>query len=662
MAVLSEPAYPKESAALPVKKQISESSKPFFFAKNSVKSISENVIFKLPDFFALPKGQVTPQSIWDFKAKFGEPHGEDYKDNQLIYQRTPILRGAVQKYVDAVTGNGFSFKVEDELIKEEIEKYAKDINLNAIIQMIVRHRLVYGNAYVEVIGNADGLAIRDPTRIYVQRDKFGNILKFNQVFNNKLKTTPDVSFEPNEIAFFYSDKISDSPYGISMIETLRVTLERKLNLEKDIALLLERKANQPYHVQIGAYPEYQANQADVDNFVNELQALSNTNEWVTSDLVKISSIKFDGIVDKFTQPLQHLEQQIFYGTQVPAVLMGMANIPEGLAKEQRAMWDLNVRSIQEDIEKELMIKVFSRRWPEQEIDMIWGLQTEAERQAEVTKLNELLKLPSVPEEIKLAAYKKMSQLLELDVDVDSIELPEEPTEQPYNPFNASGNRTRDTNKEDVEVTPEMLAYISELSKLNPLRLDLQTKYYNKDSIKEAVGWNPHPFNRIIIQFLERENFSDIKYLTISQRSDLRNILKGAVRNEWSIPTIRSKIEQKLGKVILTELTNEYLDRNGTRPGKEELEHLKDQISSRAETIARTEIIRASNGSAMKAYEASNVVESWQFLTAQDERVDDEICTPQNLKEFPLGAGPIPPLHSNCRCVVLPVLKERTKLN
>lgn len=90
----------------------------------------------------------------------------------------------------------------------------------------------------------------------------------------------------------------------------------------------------------------------------------------------------------------------------------------------------------------------------------------------------------------------------------------------------------------------------------------------------------------------------------------------------------------------------------------------------ATRITRTEVLRVSNQSTIDAFEESGVVEGKQWLTAPGA---DEICAEYEGKivydlkgnfyssenEFQDGD---PPIHPNCRCVVIPVLTGEKKLN
>lgn len=88
--------------------------------------------------------------------------------------------------------------------------------------------------------------------------------------------------------------------------------------------------------------------------------------------------------------------------------------------------------------------------------------------------------------------------------------------------------------------------------------------------------------------------------------------------------------------------------------------------TQAERITRTEVITVSNQAAIDAWKQSGVVEGKEWVTTEDDRTDDQ-CAKMNGKvvglekdfygketEFDTGD---PPLHPNCRCVVVAVVAD-----
>lgn len=79
---------------------------------------------------------------------------------------------------------------------------------------------------------------------------------------------------------------------------------------------------------------------------------------------------------------------------------------------------------------------------------------------------------------------------------------------------------------------------------------------------------------------------------------------------------------------------------------------------KADRIARTELSYVQNKAAMNKYEEAGLDE-YEILSAHDERTCP-ICSKMNGKRFKLSEAEAgvnyPPLHSNCRCAVLGVIK------
>lgn len=120
----------------------------------------------------------------------------------------------------------------------------------------------------------------------------------------------------------------------------------------------------------------------------------------------------------------------------------------------------------------------------------------------------------------------------------------------------------------------------------------------------------------------------------TDRDKLIDIITDGLQSGKSVPEIRGMIQADFG----TEYTK-----------------------MQAQRITRTEVIRASNQAALDAYEQSGVVEAKQWLTAGA----TDKCAQYEGKIIPLNKNFYsdtdefkdgdPPLHPNCKCVVLPVL-------
>jgi len=174
-----------------------------------------------------------------------------------------------------------------------------------------------------------------------------------------------------------------------------------------------------------------------------------------------------------------------------------------------------------------------------------------------------------------------------------------------------------------------------------------TEQEGKEALK-LIGLDPDDFevdSPGIQEFLKTNTRRFSKTITEKTSNDLRVLLSAGLEEGEGIDELTTRIE-------------EY-------SGFEEF---------RAERIARTETIRAQGATEREAWKESGVVASAIWYTALDERVDDD-CSVLHGKEVELdesflseddltdmgldsydGAIDSPPLHPNCRCTLLPVIK------
>ena len=145
-----------------------------------------------------------------------------------------------------------------------------------------------------------------------------------------------------------------------------------------------------------------------------------------------------------------------------------------------------------------------------------------------------------------------------------------------------------------------------------------------------------------------------------------------VHNERAVAWLGSttrKFAKDITETTLAAITGELQE--AYRLG-ESIPQIRDRIRSvfqeasktRATTIARTEIINASNAGLLETYRQADVAQK-RWLTARDERVDSicwehQVAGPIGLEEsFPSGHT-APGAHPRCRCVIQPVVGAKSR--
>lgn len=209
----------------------------------------------------------------------------------------------------------------------------------------------------------------------------------------------------------------------------------------------------------------------------------------------------------------------------------------------------------------------------------------------------------------------------------------------------------------------------------------------EDKLKQYIGTIGKGFLDHLDQEVKKDYFSDQEdNLVVKAQLDFTPLLNGlaSLAGNEALKLINSDdvyvpfnykdvIEENVKKFAtsLIDTDKEHLTRlldQGLEEGKSVAEirrtiteEFPEYTNNQAQRVTRTEVMRTSNQAALDAWEQSGVVEGKQWITygATDEcaKYDGDIVTLKGSfyssdNEFQDGD---PPLHPNCKCVLLPVL-------
>jgi len=136
--------------------------------------------------------------------------------------------------------------------------------------------------------------------------------------------------------------------------------------------------------------------------------------------------------------------------------------------------------------------------------------------------------------------------------------------------------------------------------------------------------------------------------------------------EWLATNKYDDVANRIKEVIVDGLKNGYSIDDIAAGIHQEFNALKGW---EAERIARTEVIRATNMGREIGYIQSGLVKGKQWVVTWDDRLC-EYCRPmanqivglkQKFKSADFGYVDTPPLHPNCRCTIVPVLRDEVEL-
>ena len=188
---------------------------------------------------------------------------------------------------------------------------------------------------------------------------------------------------------------------------------------------MSRKANVPYHAKLGGVfggKIMKPKAADVDAFGKKLEFLHNKHEWATDGFTEIKALDFGNIGEKFETVLEYDINMLLYTFQVPSVLMGTANVNEGIAQVQMDAFERRVQSIQMELEKVIEEQIFRRILeangfgPDIHVEFEWGRPSKTETYKRLTAMTEIMRIPTTSMALTGLMEKEVVKLLSLPED------------------------------------------------------------------------------------------------------------------------------------------------------------------------------------------------------------------------------------------------------
>lgn len=518
-----------------------------------------------------------------------------------VYLSDTQVKGAIDKTVDFATQSGYRLIIEDEAAHEFWEQWDDEINFNLYRRMNLRSSLIYGTSFTEPVwegGVIKRLKPLDSRTMRIYFDEYMRVEKYSQDLSGGRKQF----FTTDELCHFSPDPMPGSAWGVSLIRPLMASKknnleETKLNMIRDLGIMMRRKATAPLHVKIGDIAtNVLPSDAEIQDVLADLQYMDSRTEFATGPYHDMKMLDFGGREMDFAKYIGVMENQITYGIRVPQVLQGLGSIPEGLASVQMQdfMNSIKAKHAAEEafFEKYFFVPMFRNLGFKERPQYEALLPDEEEKQKQIALYQTLLSIGvQITPETRLAIENKLRALLEIEGEATEPLAPPAPAASPF----------------------------------QPSALPQEGHYY---SLNESIAeeWS---VLSAVLSFLQSYDFAQVTDFSEDNKDRLRSIISDGIKDRQSV--------YQIGKTISDRLLGGDI--------------------SRGLAIARTEVVRAENEGSLLRYAQSPFVEKVEFLTAEDERVDDS-CMSLDGRVFTLEqANGVIPVHPNCRCTWLPILTE-----
>ena len=268
----------------------------------------------------------------------------DLEDIQNGYNTDSYIRQGVDKYVDQIFKEGYSFYGTDanavEYLKLRLSYIAEASNTptNQLLMDIAEDIVKYGNCMVVKARSNDpnalpqgttvtGLYGKDPVVGYFcanpvtmkcKRDEFGTITEWQQDNDGGTQT-----FAPEDVVHFYYKREKGNAYGTSFLIPVLDDVRALRQAEENVLKMMYRNIYPFYHVAVGT-EEQTGTTREVEELKSAIDGMDVEGGLVTTERVKITPIASDKVID--AEPyLKYMEARVFSGMGIPEIMFGRGN-------------------------------------------------------------------------------------------------------------------------------------------------------------------------------------------------------------------------------------------------------------------------------------------------------------------------------------------------
>lgn len=268
----------------------------------------------------------------------------DLEDIQNGYNTDSYIRQGVDKYVDQIFKEGYSFYGTDsntvDYIKLRLAYIAEATNTptNQLLMDIAEDIVKYGNCMLVKARNSDpnalpqgtnvtGLYGKDPVVGYFcanpvtmkcKRDEHGTVTEWQQDNDGGTQT-----FAPEDVVHFYYKREKGNAYGTSFLIPVLDDVRALRQAEENVLKMMYRNIYPFYHVAVGT-EDATGTSKEVDALKEAIDGMDVEGGLVTTERVKITPIASDKVID--AEPyLRYMESRVFSGMGIPEIMFGRGN-------------------------------------------------------------------------------------------------------------------------------------------------------------------------------------------------------------------------------------------------------------------------------------------------------------------------------------------------
>lgn len=266
------------------------------------------------------------------------------EDIENAYNTDSYVRQGVDKYVDQIFKEGYSFYGKDsnivDYLKLRLDYIAEATGspTNQFLIDVAEDLVKYGNCMivksrtndvnalpqgitVQGIGGKDaigGYFCANPSTMTVMRDVNGTVTKWKQETD-----AGEQEFPPEDVIHFYYKRPKGNAYGTSFLVPVLDDIRALRQAEENVLKMMYRNIYPFHHVKVGT-EDTPGTEAEVDKIIEEINNMDVEGGIVTTERVTITPIASDKVID--AEPyLKYMEERVFSGMGIPGIMWGRGN-------------------------------------------------------------------------------------------------------------------------------------------------------------------------------------------------------------------------------------------------------------------------------------------------------------------------------------------------
>lgn len=595
---------------------------------------------------------------------------------------------------DLIVGSGYQFICEDEdsqEIREDLEiAFKEDFEgsfEDSLLEILTAYEFGFSITEKQFTLREDNsltlkcLKTRHPVSWLFHQDEFGKVIRYEQQ-----GTSPKFEdVNPDSIIHFINNPRFDNPYGTSDLRAAYAAYFIKQQIIRYYAIFMEKAASP---IPIAKYDKNIAEDADIQKIHDTIKRFQASTAMTIPKEFEVDFVEAKGNGEVYINGINIFNMFIGRSLFVPDLLGFQGKETTGgsqaLGQEQMQVFFKHImrrrRTIEKMVNKHLVEPIV--KWNHGDVEKYpkFKFMPIEERQAE---MNAKLWL----EAIRSPSYKVTNE--DINHFKKIIDFPEtEFDEMEEDPIEDIAANEPDPNKVDVEKEDKDMFAQSERSR----KIDFKSLGSILDSSLDLFVANSKPIINEIYESLysslrdpANKNIEKIKVSQPKMRK-LKKLLDKSFSEVWEKSTdiARAEVEKSDFAIQPAKEFIETLDaENFGAIGDWEYEIMKgarvemvsaikdgkplssvidvlDETGKKAlqvstERYARTKFTEVMNKARINYFNETGIVAGYEYSAILDGRTS-EICQGLHGKKFKAGTEPVPPLHFNCRSLLIPITK------